>query len=147
MSKSSGWRRRDRVVADDNAPPTGSVDTRGSRGTSAPAQEVVRVRRDHVQRPAVGIELLLDALGSVHSRVLGPGRPNFLERRLATVQLPRIPLPRCEYPGEWLWATPRSGLTLLPRGPQQRCLASDSSAGHPGVARRPPGTGAASCPH
>ena len=26
-------------------------------------------------------------------------------------------LPRCEYPGEWLWATPRSGLTLLPRGP------------------------------
>ena len=23
------------------------------------------------------------------------------------------PLLGCEYPGEWLWATPRSGLTLL----------------------------------
>jgi hypothetical protein len=30
---------------------------------------------------------------------------------------PRIPLPRCEYPGVWLWATPRTGLTLLPREP------------------------------
>src|SRR5215203_782706 len=32
-------------------------------------------------------------------------------------QLQRIPLLRCEYPGGWLWATPRSGLTLLPREP------------------------------
>src|SRR5215212_4926734 len=32
-------------------------------------------------------------------------------------ELRRIPLPRCEYPGGWLWATPRSGLTLLPREP------------------------------
>jgi hypothetical protein len=35
----------------------------------------------------------------------------------------------CEYPGEWLWATPRTGLTLL-LGEPQRCLASDTSAGH-----------------
>src|SRR5215203_5552536 len=53
-------------------------------------------------------------------------------------------LPRCEYPGGWLWAMPRSGLTLLPRGPLRRCPASDSSAGSLGVARRPPGAGAAS---
>ena len=52
-------------------------------------------------------------------------------------------IPRCEYPGEWLWATPRTGLTLLPRGPQG-CLPSDSSAGHLGAAQQPPGTGAAS---
>ena len=32
--------------------------------------------------------------------------------------LPRIPLPRCEYHGEWLWATPRSGLTLFHVGPK-----------------------------
>jgi hypothetical protein len=39
------------------------------------------------------------------------------------------PLPRrspdhalgCEYPGEWLWATPRSGLTLLPGEPKVLC--------------------------
>jgi hypothetical protein len=29
-----------------------------------------------------------------------------------------VSLPRCEYSGEWLWATPRSGLTPLPREPQ-----------------------------
>jgi hypothetical protein len=28
-------------------------------------------------------------------------------------ELRRIPLLGCEYPGEWLWATPRTGLTLL----------------------------------
>src|SRR5215212_10174339 len=58
-------------------------------------------------------------------------------------ELLRIPLPRCEYPGEWPWAASRTGLTLLPRGPQG-CLGSDSSAGGLGVALRPPGTGAAS---
>src|SRR5215211_9557022 len=58
-------------------------------------------------------------------------------------ELRRTPLLGCEYPGGWLWATPRSGLTLLLRGPEG-CLASDSSAEHPGVARRPPGAGAAS---
>jgi hypothetical protein len=30
----------------------------------------------------------------------------------------RISLPRCEYPGGWLWATPRSGLPLFPGGPK-----------------------------
>ena len=55
--------------------------------------------------------------------------------------LPRIPIPRCEYPGEWLWAAPRTGLTLIPRGPN-RCLASDSSVGLLGVVQRPPGAGA-----
>src|SRR5215218_10494418 len=53
------------------------------------------------------------------------------------------PLPRCEYPGEWPWAASRTGLTLFPRGPN-RCLGSDPSAGGLGVARRPPGAGAAS---
>jgi predicted nuclease with RNAse H fold len=33
---------------------------------------------------------------------------------------PEVLLPRCEYPREWLWATPRSGLTLLPREPKVR---------------------------
>ena len=47
----------------------------------------------------------------------------------------RIYLPPCEYPGEWLWATPRSGLILFHAG--RRCLASDSSAGQLGVALRP----------
>jgi hypothetical protein len=28
-------------------------------------------------------------------------------------ELRRIYLLGCEYPGEWLWATPRTGLTLL----------------------------------
>ena len=56
-------------------------------------------------------------------------------------ELLEIPLPRCEYPGGWLWAMPRTGLTLLPRGPY-RCLASDLSAGSLSVARRPPGAGA-----
>src|SRR5215203_59655 len=72
------------------------------------------------------------------------GRPSHLIfRELRKGELRRIHLPGCEYPGGWLWATLRSGLTLLPRGPQG-CLASDSSAGHLGVALRPPGTGAAS---
>jgi hypothetical protein len=31
----------------------------------------------------------------------------------STLELRRTPLPRCEYPGEWLWATPQAGLTLL----------------------------------
>jgi hypothetical protein len=50
-------------------------------------------------------------------------------------------LPVCEYPGEWLWATPRTGLTLLPGEPKM-CLGSDSSTAHLGVAQRPPGAGA-----
>jgi hypothetical protein len=29
--------------------------------------------------------------------------------------------PGCEYPGEWLWATPRTGLTLLPGEPKVLC--------------------------
>src|SRR5215203_913030 len=70
-------------------------------------------------------------------------RAKFAEIVKGEVQLRRIPLPRCEYPGGWLWATPRGGLTLIPREPKV-CLASDSSAGSPGVARRPPGAGAAS---
>src|SRR5215203_906618 len=37
----------------------------------------------------------------------------FAERGKGEVR--RILLPRCEYPGGWLWATLRSGLTLLPR--------------------------------
>ena len=32
-----------------------------------------------------------------------------------------ITLLGCEYPGEWLWATPQTGLTLLPRGPKVPC--------------------------
>jgi hypothetical protein len=32
--------------------------------------------------------------------------------------LRRILLPRCEYHGEWLWATPRCGLTLFHVGPK-----------------------------
>src|SRR5215203_1861468 len=69
---------------------------------------------------------------------------NFLERRQHEVR--RIPLPGCEYPGEWLWAMPRSGLTLLPRGLLRRCLLSDSSAGLLvlGVALRPPSRSRAS---
>jgi hypothetical protein len=39
----------------------------------------------------------------------------------AEYDLLRIYLPRCEYPGEWLWAMPRTGLTLLPRGPKVPC--------------------------
>jgi hypothetical protein len=39
--------------------------------------------------------------------------------------LRRTPLLGCEYPGEWLWATPRTGLTLL-LGEPKRCLASDT---------------------
>jgi hypothetical protein len=35
----------------------------------------------------------------------------FAELRYGEVR--RILLPGCEYPGEWLWATPRTGLTLL----------------------------------
>jgi len=38
---------------------------------------------------------------------------NFREIVKSEVQLLRIPLLGCEYPGEWLWATPRLGLTLL----------------------------------
>src|ERR671913_996223 len=61
---------------------------------------------------------------------------NFRELRKGEVR--RVYLPRCEYPGEWLWATPRCGLTLFHAG--RRCLASDSSAGRLGVAQRhPPG--------
>jgi len=48
----------------------------------------------------------------------------------------------CEYPGEWLWATSWTGLTLL-LGEPKRCLASDTSAGsrasphsHPGLEAR-----------
>src|SRR5215208_4590711 len=52
-------------------------------------------------------------------------------------ELRRIPIPRCEYPGGWLWATPRGGLTLIPREAKV-CLASDSSAGSPGVAHGHP---------
>jgi hypothetical protein len=33
----------------------------------------------------------------------------------------RIPLPRCEYTGEWLWATSWTGLTLFPREPKVPC--------------------------
>ena len=57
-------------------------------------------------------------------------------------ELRRIPLPRCEYPGEWLWATPRSGLTLLPRGPKgalqvtRRPDALVSPNGRPGPEQR-----------
>jgi hypothetical protein len=60
----------------------------------------------------------------------------------AAYELPRMHLPRCEYHEEWLWATPRTGLTPFHVG--QKCLASDSSAGRLGVALRPPGAGAAS---
>jgi hypothetical protein len=45
--------------------------------------------------------------------------PNFGEP--AKGEVLRIPLPRCEYPGEWLWATSRSGLTLLTREPKVPC--------------------------
>jgi hypothetical protein len=41
-----------------------------------------------------------------------------------------------EYPGEWLWATSRTGLTLLLGEPKMPC--SDSSTGLLGVAQRPP---------
>ena len=48
-------------------------------------------------------------------------------------------LPRCEYPGEWLRAKPRGGLTLLPRGPNKGALqvtrrpdSLASPAGRPG---------------
>src|SRR5829696_7330244 len=57
-------------------------------------------------------------------------------------ELRRTPLLGCEYPGEWLWATPRTGLTLLlgePKVPWK--FRSDSSAAHLGVAQRPPGAG------
>ncbi|MDQ2671473.1 MAG: ester cyclase [Actinomycetota bacterium] len=66
----------------------------------------------------------LRQLGLVPSRS-GVPRGQASEGSLASW---RVSLPRCEYPGEWLRATPRSGLTLLPRGPK-RCLASDSSLG------------------
>jgi hypothetical protein len=87
--------------------------------------------------------LRLKALGAIGGELRAMLNMDFRELRKAEVEHRRIPLPRCEYPGEWLWATPRSGLTLLPRGPQG-CLASDSSAGRLGVARRPPEAGAAS---
>jgi hypothetical protein len=51
-------------------------------------------------------------------------------------------LPGCEYPGEWLWATPRTGLTLLPgepKGALQVTRRSDtlvSLNGRPGPERR-----------
>jgi hypothetical protein len=46
------------------------------------------------------------------------GEPAVCRVVLLASELRRIPLPRCEYPGGWLWATLRSGLTLLPRGPK-----------------------------
>jgi hypothetical protein len=49
--------------------------------------------------------------------------------QLSEYGLPRTPLLGCEYPGEWLWATPWTGLTLLPGEPKM-CLGSDSSTGH-----------------
>jgi hypothetical protein len=36
-------------------------------------------------------------------------------------QLRRLHLLGCEYPGEWLWATPRTGLTLLLGEPMVPC--------------------------
>jgi Thrombospondin type 3 repeat len=36
----------------------------------------------------------------------------------AAYEFPRRPIPRCEYPGEWLWATPRCGLTPFHVGPK-----------------------------
>src|SRR5918994_7686210 len=113
----------------------------------------------NVRKKAASVIAIAGAFVSLHiysaplGVVVGCATWRRLEGRLAAVEglsiqdpaseLRGIPLPRCEYPGGWLWATPRSGLTLLPRGPS-RCLGSDSSAGHPGVARRPPGSGAAS---
>ena len=57
LGSPSGWRGRGLVVSHGNALPSGSVGTRDSRGTSAPTQEVVRVDRDHVKRPAFFIAL------------------------------------------------------------------------------------------
>ena len=45
--------------------------------------------------------------------------PNFVEPHLCEVR--KIYLLDCEYPGEWLWATSRTGLTLLLGEPKVPC--------------------------
>jgi hypothetical protein len=49
--------------------------------------------------------------------------------QLSEYGLPRTRLPGCEYPGEWLWATPWTGLRPSYQV-SHRCLGSDSSTGH-----------------
>jgi hypothetical protein len=76
--------------------------------------------------------------GAMLSRVFGSNGAWLMQDRAN--ELRRTPLPRCEYPGEWLWATPRSGLTLFHVG--QGALRVTRRPDTLVVALRPPRAGA-----